>query len=103
MGSPHGSMIDHQSFRLQLIQVSQQGLQIQVKRDMPREKVRFSDQQVGSPACWNEGLRPSGIASIREYFSGARNAPGQRGISTGMLHRVRGDGDFIKRGGLLGH
>lgn len=80
-----------QSFRLQFVQVSHQGLKIQVKLDVLLEKVRFCNQEVGSFGRWNETLRPLGIAGIGDRFPVALHAQGEGRVSCGMLHAVGGD------------
>ena len=80
-----------QSFRLQLVQVSHQGLKIQVKLDFLLKKVGLCNQEVGSFGRWNEGLRPLGIASIGDCFPVALHAQGEGRVSSGMLHAVGGD------------
>src|SRR5258708_2083174 len=91
---------DH-PLRLKRVHVRHQRTKVQVKLDVLLERVRLCYQEIGSPACWNERLRPSCIASIRDDFSYACNAQGQRRITTGMLNTVRGHGDFTQRGRLL--
>src|SRR5215472_15306786 len=91
---------DH-PLRLKRVHMRHQRTKGQVKLDVPLEGVRLCYQEIGSPACWNERLRPSCIASIRDDFSCACNAQGQRRITTGMLNMVRVHADFTQRGRLL--
>src|SRR5881398_693366 len=70
-----------QSFRLKLVQMSHQGLKIQVKLDLLLEKVRLGNQEIGSPGCWQECLCPFRISSIGDNFPVALNAQGKGRVS----------------------
>src|SRR6266567_2581381 len=82
------------SLRLKLAQTGHQRTKVQVKLDALLKKIGLCDQEVGSFACWNKGLRPFCIASIGDNFSCARNAQGQWWIAAGMLHAVSSHSGF---------
>src|SRR5215469_10131615 len=84
----------HHPLRLKLAQVGQQRTKVQMKPDALLKKIGLCDQEVGSFACWNKGLRPLSIARIRDNFSCTRNAQGQCWIAAGMLYTVRSHSGF---------
>ncbi len=57
-----------ESFRLQLVQVSHQGLKIQVKLDFLGEKVRLCNQEISSSGCRHKGFGPFCISRIGNGF-----------------------------------
>ena len=80
-----------QSFRLKLVQVSHQGLKIQMILDLLLEKVRFCNQEIGSSGGFQQGFCPFRVASIRDNLPLALHAQGQGRVSSGMLYAVRRD------------
>src|SRR5487761_1506023 len=84
------------SLRLKLAQMDHQRPKVQMKLDALLKKIGLCDQEVGTFACWNKGLRPCCITGIRDNFSCARYAQGQCWIAAGMLHPVRRHRGFSK-------
>src|SRR5712691_11533106 len=85
-----------QSFRLKLIQMSHQGVKIQMKLDLLLEKVRLCNQEIGSLGCWQKCLCPFRISSIGDNFPIALNAQGEGWVSRRMLNAVRSDSHFAQ-------
>jgi hypothetical protein len=80
-----------ESFWLKLVQMSYQGVKIQVKLDFLFEKVRLCNQEIGSSGCWHKGLRPFRITRIGDDFPVALHAQGEGRFSSRMLNAVSGD------------